>query len=183
MTVVNEQASVGVVRLGDKGEIPVFPQKHARLRRYLTYEDFQKVMSKEYSHNSYQLLCILIPAIDPKNPEAVAKGTAIQEWEFDGFPTEERWRDYHENGNKDAYDEYADPCPTTDEIAIAFETALRVNGAGRLGKIITLVQGATKVVEATQQEAVPSSMLPGNTGESISNGSGTNPQTPSQSPA
>lgn len=182
MAVINEQATVGVVRLGDKGELPVFPQKHARLRRYLSYDDFQKVMSKQYSEESYKLLCILIPAMDPTNPEARDKGTAIPEWEFDGFPTEERWRDFHA-GNKDAYDEYADPGPTTDEIAIAFETALKVNGAGRLGKIITLVQSATKVVEASQVEPVPSSMLPGNTGESTSNNSGTTPQTPSESPA
>lgn len=182
MAMINEQPTVGLVRLGDKEEIPVFPQKHARLRRHLSYSDFEKVMSKEYSEKSYQLLCVLIPAIDPKNPEAVAKGTAIHEWEFDGFPTEERWQDY-KDGNQDAYDEYADPGPTTDEIAIAFETALKVNGAGRLGKIVTLVQSATKVVETSQAESVPSSMLPGNTGELTSNGSGTSPQTPSQSPA
>lgn len=182
MTVINEKPSVGVIHLGEK-ELPVFPQKHARLRRHLDYDDFQKIMSKQYSENSYKLLCILVPAMDPHNPESVAAGTAWHEWEFDGFPTEERWKDYHENGNKDAYDEYADPGVTTDQIAIAFETALKVNGAGRLGKIITLVQSATKVVEVTQQETDLLSMQPGNTGESDSMNSGTSPQTPSGSPA
>lgn len=179
MAVLNEQPTIGVIRLGSK-ELSVVPQKHARLRRYLRYEDFQKILSKEYSENSYQLLCILIPAMDPKNPESTEK-TKVEEWEFDGFPTKERWEDY-KSGNQDAYDEYADPGPTTDEIAIAFETALKVNGAGRLGKIVTLVQGATRIVEATeatQKEAVSSSMLPGASGESPSENSGTSPQTPS----
>lgn len=173
MAVIQEQPSMGIIRLGDTEGIPVVPQKHARLRRYLNYDDFTQILSKKYSENSYRLLCILVPAIDPKNPESVQAGTAIQEWEFDGFPTEEAWRRYH-GGEPDAYDEDNDPCPTPDEIAIAFEIALRVNGAGRLGKIVTLVQSATKVIEVGETSGtVPSSMLPGTSGESPSTNSGT----------
>ena len=174
MAPINLESSMGVIRLGPK-QLPVVPQKHARLRRYLSPEDFRAVLSKEYSHNSYRLLCILIPAMDPKNPQAE---DPVQEWEFDGFPTEEAWERY-KTGDQDAYDENNDPSPTTDEIAIAFETALRVNGAGRLGKIMTLVEMSTKVIEIERETRDDSSTQLGNSGESHPTSSGTILQTPS----
>jgi hypothetical protein len=178
MAVLNEAPSMGAVRLGNK-HLPVVPQKHAKLRRYLSYGDFQAILSKDYSEKAYHLLCILIPAMDPKINKNVVEGNAIEEWEFDGFPTEELWQRY-KSGDLDAYDEDVDPGPTTDEIAIAFETALKVNGAGRLGKIVTLVQAATRVVEMEEQGQDFSSMLPGSSGESPSTTSGTNPPTSTQ---
>lgn len=174
MAVLNEAPTMGTIRLGNT-PLPVVPQKHAKLRRYLSYGDFQAILSKDYSEKAYRLLCILVPAMDPSINKNVVEGTAIQEWEFDGFPTEELWERY-KGGDLEAYDEDVDPGPTTDEIAVAFETALKVNGAGRLGKIITLVEAATKVVDMEEKRDY-SSMLPGNSGESDSMSSGTSPQT------
>lgn len=168
--IINNQPSMGVVRLGN-WELPVVPQKHQRLKRYLSADDFKKIMSSAYSEESYRLLCILIPAMDPNNPKADPKDQ-IQEWEFDGFPDEESWKRY-KDGDRDAYDEDRDPGPTTDEIVNAFETALKVNGTARLGKIVTLVQAASRVAELEQSQKVTdlSSMLPGQSGESVSTNS------------
>lgn len=174
--VINIQPSIGVIRLG-RFEFSVVPQKHARLRRYLSPEDFQAIMSREYAEKAYKLLCILVPAMDPNNKEAERP---IQEWEFDGFPDRETW-DRFKAGDPEAYDEDNDPGPTTDEIAIAFETALKVNGTARVGKLMGLVQMASRVVELDQETKDLSQALPGDSGASPSTNSGTSPQTPTSS--
>lgn len=173
---INEKPTMGVIRLG-RWELPVVPQKHARLRRYISEDELRQVLSADYGPKSYRLLCIVVPAMDPNNPKAEDK-FKIQEWEFDGFATEEAWNRYKE-GDKDAYDEDSDPGPTSEEIAIAFETAVRVNGTGRLGKLMSLIQAGSKVAELEKEDRDLSFMLPGNSGESDSTNSGQNHQTPS----
>lgn len=181
---INNEATKGIVRLGDK-ELLVVPQKHAKLRRYLSPDDFRKIMSREYSTESYRLLKILIPALDPENPEAKRAQTFLHEWEFDGFPTKEAWEAYNE-GDLDVYDEDVDPGPDADQIMNAFETALRVNGSARLGKLVGLVQTMGRVVEAEQEvhkEQAFSSTRLSSLGESPLTDSGTSPQTPSSNEA
>lgn len=148
------------VTLGNHKNIPVVPQKHAKLRRHLTPEAFQRIMSRDYSTEAYRTLCILIPAMDPASPSnRAAGGGGIPLWEWEGYVSEEAMAN-------DDYDEENDPSPDTAQIVDAFETALLVSGANRLGKIIDLVQSAGSLIQAsqTQTPTVPSPDLPGNTG-------------------
>lgn len=158
------------VRLGDR-IFPVVPQKHARLRHHLRGEDFQLLFSKDYSAVGYRLLSVLIPA--------VTHPSGMPQWEFEGFTTEEAWRRY-EAGDLDAYDENNDPSPTTDEIVEAMEKALMVNGAGRLGKLLNLVETAGAMQKDAASRATPmqpSLASPGENGDSPSTTTGTSPQT------
>lgn len=160
------------VRLGDR-QFPVVPQKHARLRHRLSADDFQKVISGNYSHEAYRVLSVLIPAILPENnPDG-----GMPEWEFDGFPSREAWEAY-KGGDLNAYDEHNDPGPTTEEIINAFEKAILVSGANRLGKLMSLINAAGTITQATQSSG--SAPMPGSSGESPSTSSGTTPPTPSQ---
>jgi hypothetical protein len=141
-------ANPTTVQLGDRS-FPVVPQKHARLRHHLRGTDFQKLLSEDYSEAGYDLLRVLIPAVEEGYPE----------WEFDGFATEAEWNAYKE-GDEEAYNEATDPSPTTDQIAQALETAISVNGVGRLGKLISLVQTAGTLqaqqgTTATQTQTSP----------------------------
>jgi hypothetical protein len=153
------------VQLGGR-IFPVVPQKHAKLRKYLKGDLFQRVMSKDYSSESYKILCILIPAIKPENG-------GMPEWEFDGFTTEEAWNRY-KAGDEDAYDEDNDPGPTTYEIIAAIEKALMVGGASRLGKLVDLVTTAGSLSPAAPTGTSLDS--PGENGASTSAPTGT-PQT------
>ena len=110
------------VNIGDH-TLPVVPQRHARLKHNLSSEDFEKLMSRDYGSESYRVLGILIPAL----PETIP----LYEWE--GFASEEAMQN-------DDYDEAADKSPTTFEIINAFEVAFNVSGAGRMGKIVDLIQ-------------------------------------------
>ena len=148
-------SNTATVRLGER-IFPVVPQRHARLRHYLNGADFSKIMSGQYAGESYRLLCILIPAMDPKRPEN--NGQGILPWEWDGFSDEDSWRRYHE-GDETAYDEYNDPSPTGDEIVAAFDTVLQVNGAHRLGKLVELLMAGLKVASDTSTGVLPA--LPG----------------------
>lgn len=125
-------------------KIPVVAQKHARLRHLLREDDFRRIMSKDYAEESYRVIAILIPAILPKN-----NPNGIPEWEWDGFITRDAWEKY-KAGEADTYDEDNDPSPTTAEIVDAFEKALMVSGANRLGKILGLVQSGATLVGAQQ---------------------------------
>jgi hypothetical protein len=153
---------VTTVVLGDR-RFPVVPQKHARLRKYLTSADMQKIMSRDYATESYRILCILIPALLPENG-------GMHPWEFDGFTSEDAWKRYRE-GDLDAYDENNDPSPTTADIVGAFEKALMVSGANRLGKLLELVQTGARL--SLDQPTATSRDLPGANGASDSTLTGT----------
>lgn len=146
-------------------KIPVVAQKHARLRHRLKAEDFQRIASKDYSTESYRVLSVLIPALLPEN-----NPNGIPEWEWDGFVTRDAWERW-KDGDENAYDEKKDPSPTTAEIVDAFERALMVSGANRLGKILGLVQSGATLVGA--QQTVSSPALPGENGASPSTSTGT----------
>lgn len=154
------------VQLGDR-LFPVVPQKHAKLRKHLKSDLFNKIMTKDYATESYKILCILIPALKPENG-------GMQEWEFDGFPTQEAWERW-KAGDDDAYDEDVDPGPTTFQIVNAIEKALMVGGAQRLGKLVDLVTAAGTLSPdrptGTQLDS------PGVNGESLSTPTGTSPTT------
>jgi hypothetical protein len=148
--------------------IPVVAQKHARLRHYLGADDFQKVFSKDYAHESYRILSILIPAIPHGVPDLDTPGKysvdPLPEWEWEGYASEEAWR----NGE---YDESKDNSPTGAEIVDLFEKALMVNGANRLGNLLTLVRSGATLVEAQSTGIL--SAPPGGNGASASTSSGT----------
>jgi hypothetical protein len=115
----------------------------------LSAEDFEKVLSGEYSSESYRVLSVLIPEL-PK---------AIPLYEWEGYADQEAM-------DNDQYEEEADRSPTTAEIVDAFETAIMVSGADRLGKIVNLVQMGVEG-QAAMSAATPSSPdSPGSNGES-----------------
>lgn len=162
------------VQLGDR-LYPVVPQPHARLRHRLSTADFQKILSRDYASEAYRILSVLVPAILPEHG-------GITEWEFDGFSNEQDWHKY-KAGDMTVYDdEAAGKSPTPAQIIDAFEKSLNVSGAGRLGKLLTLIQGTTQAVSLAQQtDTLPPSH--GDTGESPSMSSGTNPPTSTASAA
>lgn len=123
------------VKLGEH-VLPVVPQKHARLRNKLSPEDFRAIMSRDYSTHAYRVLTILIPAMIGDNPSS----PRYPEWEFDGYTSEQAWKNQE-------YDEELDKSPLTSEIVDAFEKALMVSGADRLGKIVSLIQTSVQVTE------------------------------------
>lgn len=127
-----------LITLGDK-KIPVVAQRHARLRHYLSNTDFSELMTANYGPESYKLLSVLVPAL----PEA------MPEWEWNGYGSS----DAEEAGE---YVEALDRSPTTEEIVVAFETVMKVNGAGRLGKIMDLAKFAMRQAEV-QTPTMPSS--------------------------
>jgi len=154
------------VQLGDR-LFPVVPQKHAKLRKHLSGEMLQKVMTRDYAAESYKLLCILIPAVKPENG-------GMPEWEFEGFNSQEAW-DRWKAGDEDAYDEERDPSPTTAQIVEALEKALMVGGAARLGKLTSLIDLAGRASLA-QQTPTPLAS-PGANGASTSTPTGTSQTT------
>jgi hypothetical protein len=137
-----------LVELGDH-RVPIVAQRHARLRRHLSIEDFQAIMSGDYGHESYRVLTILVPEL-PR---------VIPEWEWEGFADEEsfgRWK--AGEPLEETYVESADRSPTPDQIVYAFEVALKVSGAGRLGKLLDLIQTGQKMQEEqlkAQEDQVP----------------------------
>ena len=141
---------------------PVVPQKHARLRRHLTSEMLQRLATKDYSTEAYRTLCILIPALDPGSKQnRAAGGGGMPLWEWEGYVSEEAMAN-------DDYDEDNDPSPDTAQIVNAFETALMVSGANRLGNIISLVQSGATLIQANQTQT-PTALSPdlaGSIGES-----------------
>lgn len=160
--------------------IPVVPQKHARLRHYLGTEDFQKVLSANYGHETYRILSIIVPAIphgvrDLSDPNKFSV-PPFPEWEWEGFSSQESW-DAYKAGDRDAYDEDSDHSPTGAEIVDLFEKALMVNGANRLGNLLTLVRSGATLVEAQSTGNSPAS--PGGNGASASTSSGTSAPTSS----
>lgn len=157
-----------LVRLG-ASNFPVVPQPHARLRHYLTGEDFDSIMSGDYAKNAYRILCILIPALDPKSPMNIAAGGGgMAEYEWEGFASREDM-DAYRAGDRSVYsDEAAAKAPDFDQITLAFEMAVNVNGGARLGKLLGLVkqvQGMTeKMEQMTPQPTPPSPVMHGANG-------------------
>lgn len=150
---MSDNGSTATIRLGER-VFPVVPQKHARLRHHLSGEDFGSIMGGDYGHHSYRVLKVLVPALDN-----------MPEYEWEGFRSQEAW-DAYQDGDKSQYNEDDDPSPTTDEIIAAFQTALEVSGAGRLGKLLNLISRATTAVEASKATPTPPSPVsPGSTGE------------------
>lgn len=169
-----------IVQLGNR-TFPVVAQKHARLRHHLSGSDFNALFSKDYSKVGYRLLSVLIPALKHgirrlDNPDAWAV-EPMPEYEFEGFSSQEDWESY-QAGNRDVYDDEKDNSPDMDQIVGALEVALSVNGAGRLGKLLTLIQTAGSLQQGTPAtQTVSSPPLPGGNGGSPSTSSGTTPQT------
>lgn len=148
------------VTIGDH-VLPVVPQRHARLRHQLSPEDFTAIMSGNYGRESYRVLGILIPALP----------TMIPLYEWEGYVSEEAM-------DADDYDESKDKSPTTAEIIDAFETAFRVSGAGRLGKIVDLIQMGVQAQSTGMLQGTPSLPdSPGSSGESASTNTGARTET------
>lgn len=103
--------------------LPVVPQRHAYLKHKLSAEDFTRIMSQDYGAESYRVLSILIPEL-PKQ---------IPLWEWEGYASQEAM-------DAGDYNEAEDKSPTTAEIIDAFEKAFFVSGAGKMGKIVDLIQ-------------------------------------------
>lgn len=122
------------VKIGEH-VLKVVPQRHARLRNRLSGEDFQRLLSADYAHETYRVLSVLIPDL-PRT---------IPEWEWEGYANEQARHD-------GVYEEDADKSPTTAEIVDAFEKAIMVSGAGRLGKLLGLVQDVGRLTEQAGQQ-------------------------------
>lgn len=110
------------IKIGEHN-LPVVPQRHAYLKHKLNAEDFERIMSKDYGAESYRILSVLIPELPVQIPL----------WEWEGYASEEAMQ-------ADEYDELTDKSPTTAEIIDAFEMAFIVSGAGKMGKIVDLIQ-------------------------------------------
>lgn len=150
-----------LITLGNH-QIPVVPQRHARLRHYLSNTDFTNLIGGNYGHESYRLLSVLVPVLPQAMPE----------WEWEGYESAEAME-----GGRDKYVEELDRSPTTEEIVVAFETVLKVNGAGRLGKIMEMVKLG---MQASQAQTAASPASPGGNGVSASSSTGqSSPTTPS----
>lgn len=174
--------NIKYVELGSR-TYPVVPQPHARLRHHLSGSDFQKILSRDYATESYKLLKVLIPAISQGVRSLDSNGFVVEpfpEYEWEGFKDQESL-DRYNAGDRDAYDdEAAELSPTGDQMAAAIEAALAVNGAGRVGKLLTLIQTAGTL--ATQETPTPSSpALPGTNGASHSTSSTTTAPTSTES--
>jgi hypothetical protein len=141
-----------LITLGDK-KLPVVAQRHARLRHYLSKTDFSVLMSAQYGPESYKLLSVLVPTLPETMPE----------WEWNGYASAEAEKvgDYVES---------SDRSPTTEEIVVAFETVLKVNGAGRLGKIMDLVKMGMRQAERNE---VQTQMMPSSPASAGANGEST----------
>lgn len=136
-----------VVKVGEK-DVIVVPQKHARLRRRLSAEDFGKIMSADYGQESYRILGVLVPDLHKKIPE--------HEWE--GFANKEDWETWKIEGEDPRDDRVAEEeeevCgPTTAEMINLFETAFRVSGAQRLGKLVDLFMTTQRMAERNLESA------------------------------
>lgn len=139
------------IRICDR-TVPVAAQRHAYLRHNLSGADLQKVVSGSYASESYRLLCVLIPPLKD-----------IPLWQWEGYGSQEAM-------DAGDYKEADDRSPTTDEIAAAFETALKVNGAGRVAKLFNVVQQVQQMgqdaASAGAGEVDPTSQgSPGSTGD------------------
>lgn len=118
------------VTLGDQ-EYVVVPQKIGYLMHRLNLGDVLEVQQgRSFGMEAHRLLSVVIPEV----------GRRLPAWEFLGYAS----REAHEAGE---YDPEQDRSPTGDQIIAALETALRVNGGERLGKLLgpQMIQGLLQV--------------------------------------
>lgn len=148
------------VQLGQH-ELPVVPQKHARLKfgakrlGFNSVEDyFVALVIPSGGAERYELLSLAIPALSEKMPR--------HEWE--GFASEAAM-----DRGEDGYDEDNDPSPDYDQIVAAGHKVIEVNGVGRLGKIVGLLQTMTSLAQQESPESENSTATalasPGSPGE------------------
>jgi hypothetical protein len=167
---VSRGTPTGEVTLGEH-TLPVYAQRHAyltnRLARFLG--DLQASAETEtddvlglVQERSYELLCVVIPALEKRIPE----------YEYRGYGS----REAMDQGD---YDEQADKSPTVPEIRNAFEVAIKVNGfdvfvhlKGLIDPKLVRAWLTSKLAEALS-ETSPS--LPSANGASGSTSSGTTP--------
>lgn len=150
------------VTLGDH-RVPVVAQRHARLRHKLSKDDFQKIMTMDYGTESYRVLSVLIPWMVQINQETGIPNLPL--YEFEGYRSQEAM----EAGD---YQEEYDRSPTSEEIVLAFEKALMVGGASRLGKLMNLLQAGASLTSVQQTQTLSSPPTPGENGASISTDTG-----------
>ena len=141
--------------------LPVVPQKIGRLKHKLNAEDLQRVLSPNFDEESYRVLSVLIPALEERVPR----------WKWEGYGSADA-------AERDEYVESHDMSPTTDEVIGAFQEALMVGGARRLGKIAGLLSLAAQT-SASTSPASPVSV--GSNGASASTPSTTPPPTSTES--
>lgn len=151
-----------LVQLGDK-KYPVVAQRHARLRHKLSKDDFQKIMTAEYGVESYRVLSILIPALIQINETTGEPNLPL--WEWEGYASQEAMEN-------DEYDEMLDRSPTTEQIVLAFEKALMVGGASRMGKLVSLIQAGANLTSVQQTQTPSLPPTPGENGVSTSMSTG-----------
>lgn len=146
---------VTTVTLGDH-TLPIFAQRHARLRHELSSADVQRLTSGSYGREAYRLLAVFVPGLSEKMPEH----------EFEGYASEEAMRDGR-------YDPEADRSPTTAEIAAAFKAVLNVSFDTEIKDFFGFVHMLTSLAlksgvtpQATNGKPTPTPLVsPGVTGE------------------
>jgi hypothetical protein len=139
------------VQIGQE-RVAVVSQRHARLRRKLGQEDLTRLLTRDYGHEAYRVLSVLVPELLDKVPEHV----------FEGFKDREDWDHWRETGEDPRPDDQAEKedelSPTAEEIILLFEAALRVNGLSRLGKLMDLAAfGARQQTSGTPDSPTPES--------------------------
>lgn len=146
-----------VVKLGEH-DVMVVSQRHARLRFHADRLGFNSVeefllalaLPVDGGHDRFKLLCVAIPELAQK----------MQRWEWDGFGSQEA-------AETKIYDEDQDRSPSYDQIVAAGHAVVEVNGVGRLGKIVGLLQTMQKMGEGSPNGSSTPPVLasPGSTGE------------------
>jgi hypothetical protein len=149
---------VATIKLGQH-ELAVVPQKHARLKHgakrlgFNSVEDYFVALAVPAgAAERYDLLNLAIPDLEQKIPR----------WEWDGYGSAEA-------AERDDYQESGDRSPDYDQIVAAGHKVIEVNGVGRLGKIVGLLQTMTSLTQQESGESENSThtspVLPGSTGE------------------
>jgi hypothetical protein len=142
-----------IIVLGTQTEkrFPVAPQSHARLRiklpKVFSADDVSRLREAfakeeldvaklgqtilETTGKAYAFLLVLAPAIE----------TAMPEHEWQGFGSAEALAI-----GDDAYVEADDNSPHLEQIIVALETALKVNGMSKLGELLGTVNDVTSIM-------------------------------------
>lgn len=150
---------IKTVQLGDH-RLPVVSQRHARLEhgaRRLGFTDLSEyyvalAIPVGDHERRYKLLSLAVPELPVQMP--------LHEW--CGFASQEAM-------DSDDYSEGADRSPTDDEIAAAGHAVVEVNGVGRLGKLLGVVQTMSSFAQQEPSQngnsTAPVPVSPGSTGE------------------
>ncbi len=140
-------------------ELPVVPQKHARLKHgarrlgFDTVEEyFMALVVPVGDQDRYDLLSLAIPELP----------AAMPRWEWEGYASAEA-------AERDEYVESGDRSPDYDQIVAAGHKVIEVNGVGRLGKIVGLLQTMTSLSAPAStpngNSTQPAPVSPGSPGE------------------